>query len=229
MDPSVSDRLRHLICHRRSARGPYDPNWHVSERELDAIVTAARWAPTLHNSQNFELVIVENPQILRLLGALRVTEGYYGDTSAELVRTITELEQRQTGLLTTELGETCWKNGDHGSRPFAETIAGAPVLIVVAFDPGRQPDATTRAMLDMIGLGCVLENMWLAASSLGLDVQVLSSLGAVPHEAATVLGIPEDWTIAFTLRIGHAIAPHDAQRVRRDVHRFVHRDRFRRS
>lgn len=217
------------MCSRHSARGPYDASWHVSERELDAIVTAARWAPTLHNSQNFELVVVENPQILRMLGALRVTEGYYGDTSADLSRSTEELEQRQTGLLASELGEVCWRAGTDQSRPFSETLAGAPCLIVVTFDPGRQPGGGTRAMLDVIGLGCVLENMWLAATSLGLDVQVLSSLGAVPQEAAHVLGIPDHWTIAYTLRLGHALVPQSSLRVRRDVHRFVHRDRFRRS
>ena len=83
-------------------------------------------------------------------------------------------------------------------------------------------------MLGMISLGCVLENMWLAAQASHLDVQVVSALAGddAEPEVKRVLGIPPSWRIAFGLRVGHGVEPSRAPRVRRDTTTFLHRNRF---
>ena len=48
-----------LIRERRSAREPYDPNRPFTKHQLDQILEAS-WAPTAHNMQNFEIVVVDN-------------------------------------------------------------------------------------------------------------------------------------------------------------------------
>ena len=111
---------------------------------------------------------------------------------------------------------------------FAEVIAGAPLVIVVLYDP-TQPAPGEHGLDDaMISLGCVLENMWLTAQACHLDVQVASTFaspGAEP-EVKRVLGVPAPWRIAFALRVGHAVATRDQLRVRRDPEMFVHRNHF---
>jgi nitroreductase len=234
MEPDPAERMHHLLFSRHSARAPFDPAWHVSARELAHLVEAARWAPTPHNMQNFELVVVESPAVLGQLGALRapVSPLFIAENARQLAQTPEELARRQTGVLATSFPPS-WRAGDPSQvrgevRELHELIAGAPMLIFVIFDPTTRAPASQHDELGMIGLGCILENMWLIAQALKLDLQVVSSFAApdVEPAVARVLGIPPPWRIAYALRIGHAIAPVTAPHVRRDAPRFVHRDHF---
>ncbi|HEY5477119.1 MAG TPA: nitroreductase family protein, partial [Tepidiformaceae bacterium] len=49
-----------LIKNRRSLRMPFDPERPVSKEHLADILEAARWSPTAHNMQNFEVVVVDD-------------------------------------------------------------------------------------------------------------------------------------------------------------------------
>ena len=105
----------------------------------------------------------------------------------------------------------------------AEAIAGAPLVIVVLYDPTSREDP-----LGMMSLGCVMENMWLAAHAEHLDVQIVSSFAAegVESEVKRVLAIPPPWRVAFAMRLGHALPSPHPQRVRRHLASFVGRNRF---
>lgn len=223
MEPDPAERVHYLMASRHSSRAPFDPTWHVAPRELAHLVEAARWAPSPHNMQNFQLVIVESPAVLADLGAIEVPASpvFLAESARHVAPSIEVLEQRQTGILATSLPPA-------HLRRLTELIAGAPLLIVVLFDPTQRAPASEHDMLGMMGLGCMLENMWLVAQVLHLDLQVLSSLaqGSVASEVERVLGIPPPWQIAYGLRIGHAVVPVSAPRIRRDVQRFVHRDHF---
>ena len=68
-----------------------------------------------------------------------------------------------------------------------------------------------------MSLGCVMENMWLAAESMGIGLQIVSSLSSDP-EVRRILGIPDDLVIAFSCRLGYPVSePPKYLRVRRDV------------
>jgi nitroreductase len=60
MEHSTMNDILDLIHERRSAREPYDPNRPFTKHQLDQILEAASWAPTAHNMQNFEIVVVDN-------------------------------------------------------------------------------------------------------------------------------------------------------------------------
>jgi nitroreductase len=80
-----------------------------------------------------------------------------------------------------------------------------------------------------MGLGCVMENMWIMAASLGLGFHVVSSLGSGPtqKEVKRILGIPKKLKIAFTFRLGYPVSHPDRYlRVRRDIPDFTHHNRF---
>ena len=197
-------RLQWLIEGRHSSRGPYDPARRVTDGELAMIVDAARWAPIAHDLQNFHLVAVDDPAVLAALGDLRA------EVSSPACRT------DDPSVLAGEV------------RPLAHVIGGAPLVIVVLADPTRRARAPEGDVLGQIGLGCVLENVWLVAHALGLALQVTSTFAAdrVEPEVRRVLGVPPPWRIAYALRLGHAIDRERPLRVRRDVETFVHRNRF---
>ncbi|MEP6860367.1 MAG: nitroreductase family protein [Deltaproteobacteria bacterium] len=234
MEADPAERAHHLIWSRHSSRTPFDPTWHVTPRELALLVEAARWAPSPHNMQNFQLVVVESPAVLAELGTIRAPMSplFLAESSCQLAPTPEELERRQTGILATSIPPGGRDQPAPGSaenpRVLGELISGAPMLIVVVFDPTVHAPASEHDVLGMMGLGCMLENMWLIAQALHLDFQVVSSFAApeIERDVEHVLAITAPWRIAYALRIGHAIAPQITPRIRRDVVRFVHRDHF---
>jgi len=235
MEPDNADRMQWLLEHRHSCRAPFDPAQRVTEHELERIVAAARWAPTAHNMQNFRLVAVDDRRILDELGRIRalVSPTFIAENYRQLSWSEDELRRRKTGILGTSFPAS-WRTDDpakipsHDARLLGESIAGAPLVIVVVFDPTQRAPASEGDMLGMISLGCVLENMWIAAHAQRLDVQVVSAFAAVDAEPAVkrLLAVPEPWRIAFALRIGHALSAKPALRVRREPALFTGRNRF---
>jgi nitroreductase len=235
MEPDNADRLQHVIETRRSCRTPFDPERRVGARELAHIIDAARWAPTAHNMQNFQLVVVEDRRILDELGRIRapVSPQFIAENYRQLAWSPEELAERGTGLLATTFPPWWWTPDPalapvDAARMLGEIIAGAPMLIVVVFDPRQRAPASEGDALGMISLGCVLENMWLAAHAVHLDTQIVSALSGtvVEPEVKRILAIPEPWRIAYALRLGHTVSPPTGPRVRRPPEKFVHQDRF---
>ena len=235
MDPDLCDRVLEVIETRRSSRAPFDPSSRVTERELAAIIDAARWAPTAHNMQNFRLVAVDAPEVIDELGRIRagVSPQFIVENYAQLSWSPRELERRGTGLLGTMFPRSWWTDDlqrapRETSRLLAETIAGAPLLIIVLYDPTKRAPASEHDQLGMMSLGCVMENMWLAARAARLDVQIVSAFAGEDAEPGVkrVLGVPEPWRVAFAMRLGHALSQAPAERVRRHVEGFVGRNRF---
>jgi len=235
MDPDNANRVQWLLEHRHSSRAPYDPAWRVTDAELERIVEAARWAPTAHNMQNFRLVVVDDRDVLDRLGKIRstVSATFIAENYRQLSWSPEQLAERKTGILGTTFPAT-WRTDDpaqvptHESRLLAEVIAGAPTLIIALFDPTKRAPASEGDVLGMISLGCVLENIWLAAHVSHLDVQVVSAFSGdgAESEIRRVLDVPEPWRVAFALRVGHAVGPTNQPRVRRLPADFVGRNRF---
>ncbi len=49
-----------VIQERHSSRGQFDPNKIVPKDKLKMILEAARWAPTAHNMQNFDIIVIDD-------------------------------------------------------------------------------------------------------------------------------------------------------------------------
>ena len=74
-----------------------------------------------------------------------------------------------------------------------------------------------------------MENMWLAAESMGIGLHIVSSLSS-GDEVKQILGIPRDRVIAFSCRLGYPLTEPPAYvRVRRDVEDFAHRNGYARA
>jgi nitroreductase len=233
----MTDILK-LIRQRQSTRVPYDPNRPVAKKEVRQIIEAARWAPTAHNMQNFEILVVDDKEVLEKIGNIRsqVSEAFIHENYQQLSFSEEELLQKKVGILGTAFPRD-WRDPaklDKAVResrptPLKQRIKGSPVLLIVVYDPRKRAPASEGDVLGFISLGCVMQNMWLMAQSLRFSVHVLSvfSANAVEKEVKQILSIPEYMKVAFAFRIGYPISKAAKHlRVRRDVEMFTYHNRF---
>jgi nitroreductase len=233
----MTDILK-LIQQRQSTRVPYDPNRPVAKEEVRQIIEAARWAPTAHNMQNFEILVVDGKEVLKKIGNIKsqASEAFIRENYQQLSFSEKELLQKKVGILGTVFPPD-WRDPaklDKAVResrptPLKQRINGSPVLLIVIYDARKRAPASEGDVLGFISLGCVMENMWLMAQSLGLSVHVLSAFSgnAVEKQVKQILKIPEYMKVAFAFRIGYPVSkPAKRLRVRRDVEMFTYHNRF---
>lgn len=109
------------------------------------------------------------------------------------------------------------------------TIQKCPMLLVVVHDSRLWATASEGDSLGFMGLGCVMQNLWLMTESLGISMQILSafSANAVENQVQRILAIPEHMKIAFAARLGYPMAASESYlRVRRTIQDFSHRNRY---
>ena len=218
---------------RRSVRTPFDPERPVSKQDLRQILEAARWAPTAHNMQNFEIIVIYDQKVLEEIGAINspISEVFIQENYAQLSFSEEELLQKKIGLLGSMFPPS-WRTP--GVKPVAEEgrsqpFPPCPTLVVVLYDPGRRAPASEGDFLGIISLGCMMENMWLEATSLSIDFHIVSALGSGPVERQVkrILSIPAHLKIAFSVRLGYTAVPlTNYLRVRRDIEDFSHHNTF---
>jgi nitroreductase len=224
-----------LIRARRSQRVPFDLERPVPKEQLANILEAARWSPTAHNMQNFEVVVVDDSKVLDALWSVErpISEVFIQENYQQLSFSEEELLEKKTGILATMFPPS-WLNPDFrldqlDEEELASTqrpLPTSPVLLVVVYDPSRRAPASEGDFLGILSLGCVMENMWLAAESMGIGLHVVSSLSH-SAEVKRILGIPDDLVIAFSCRLGYPVSkPAAYLRVRRDIEDFTHYNRF---
>ena len=97
------------------------------------------------------------------------------------------------------------------------------------YDSRKRAPASQGDVLGSISLGCVMQNMWLMAQSLGVNLQILSRFSEEPveKEVKQILDIAEHMNIAYAIRLGYPVsAPAKYLRVRRNVEAFAHHNRY---
>jgi len=230
-----------VIQERESARGLYEPERPIAKQDLRQILEAARWTPTAHNMQNFEIIIVDDKNILNGIANIKypISGTFIRENYQQLSFSEEELLRRKVGLLATNFPPS-WRTpaaqkgevaGEQENSFIGRAIQSTPVLLIVLYDPGKRAPASEGDFLGIISLGCAMENMWLMASSLGIGFHVVSSLSAdrVEKEVKRILNIPASLKIAFSCRLGYPIStPAKAKylRVRRDIEDFTYHNRF---
>ena len=219
------------IRKRQSDRVPFDETRKIPEGELKKILEAGSWAPTAHNMQNFEVVVVDDPTIIRQIAAIRrpVSAQFVLENYKQLSFSEQELKKKKVGLLGAMFPPFMLTPGAEIPKEGRPVLLSTPTLLVVVYDPRRRAPASEGDFLGIISLGCVMENMWLEAKSLGIGFHIVSALGA-PHiaqEVKHILGVPPQLQIAFTCRVGYPAEGHGYYlRVRRDVEEFAYKNRY---
>jgi nitroreductase len=227
--------LIELMHQRHSERAAYDPSRPLSESELGRLLEAARWAPTAHNMQDFEVVVVDDPAILGQIGVIATTVSatFLRENYQQLSFSEEELRRRKTGVLARQF-PPAWVSPEPNARALAprllaDSMRGCPALLVVLYDPRRRAPASEGDVLGVMSLGCLMQNLWLAAEDAGIAMQILSAFSStsVAAELSRVLALPSELRIAFACRLGHPVtAPEQYVRVRREIADFAHRNRY---
>jgi nitroreductase len=218
---------------RHSERVPFDPQRSLAEAHLQAILEAARWAPTAHNMQNFKIIVVDDPGVLAALGRVHggTSEEFIRENYAQLSFSEEELIRKGTGLLSTMFPPS-WQepNGTSEVETDVEhgfldaTMRSCPVVLIVVFDTRKRAPASPGDFLGVMSLGCVMQNMWLTATALGIGMQIMSVFSSAPveEELCKILSIPSFMKIAFACRLGYPLRqPGRYLRVRRGIERFT--------
>lgn len=227
-----------IIQERHSSRVPFDREHPPAKQDLLQILEAARWAPTAHNMQNFEIIAVDDKDRLDKLGNIkfRISEDFLRENYQQLSFSEEELIQKKVGILGTMFPPSWRTPGDwskvaHESEPYTldQTIMGSPTLLIVTYDARKRAPASEGDVLGFISIGCVMENMWLVAQALGIEFQIISVFrgDSVEQEVKKILKIPEYMRIAYAVRLGYPVSkPPKLLRVRRDVSELAHYNRF---
>ncbi|HME18638.1 MAG TPA: nitroreductase family protein [Nitrososphaerales archaeon] len=223
---------------RKSTRVAFDPHHTISEEDIRKIVEAARWAPTPHNMQNFEILLVDDRALIRSLGKItsRVSEEFIRENYEQLSFSRQELSRKKVGILG-EYFPATWKNPakfrtlarESLPMPLSKTVDGSPLLLVVLYDRTKRAPASKGDFLGTLGLGCVMESIWLMATHLGIAVQVMSVFGGglVEKQVRRVLGVPSHMKVGFAMRLGYPVHTlRGYPRVRRDARALVYRNGY---
>jgi nitroreductase len=230
--------LLQLIENRQSARGIFDSERAIPVEDMEKILEAARWTPTAHNMQNFEIVVVDDKQLLTAISQINIPADptFIKENYPQLSFTEDELRRRKTGIMGTMFPKS-WqtpdpdleeiKNEDR-SAYMAKQIVSSSAILFVLYDPSRRAPASEGDFLGILSLGCAMENMWLMANSLGIGVHIVSSLSQkkVAAEIAKLLNVPDKFALAFSMRLGYPVSPVHYLRVRRDRGDFAHHNGF---
>lgn len=226
-----------IIQQRHSSRVPFDPNRPVPEEKLNQILEAAKWTPTAHNMQNYELIVVDDPKILLEIAQIKstISEEFLRENYAQLSFSKEELERKKIGILAAGFPPD-WVNpakiprvaSESPPMPLSNNIRRSPMLIMVFYDPTKRAPASGGDVLGFMSLGCLMQNIWLAAESLGVSLQILSlsATVSVEKELKKLLGVPDPLKIAYTIRLGYPLSEVKGLRVRRDISDFTHRNKF---
>lgn len=230
--------IMELIETRRSDRGLFDPERIIPEEDLEKILEAARWTPTAHNMQNFEIVVVDDKKLLTAISEIRHSPNltFIRENYQQLSFSEDELRQKKVGIIGTMFPKS-WLTPDPKLEDIVEEdrgsfmanqILSSSALLFMLYDPSRRAPASANDFLGTISFGCAMENMWLMAHSLGIGVHIISSLSEseVAKRIAKMLNIPDNFVIGITVRIGYPVAPVNYLRVRRDIKDFTHHNGF---
>ncbi len=227
-----------LIQDRQSTRAPFDSARKIPSGDLRQILEAGRWTPSAHNMQNFEIIVVDDKILLKTIAEIKspVPEAFIRENIELLSSSEEELSRKKVGILGTWFPPAMRKPGAKldaaSSEKFASSqerlIQASSALLILLFDPTKRAPASEGDFLGHVSLGCMTENMWLTAQSLGIAFHIVSSLNAPPveKELKMILNIPQKLRVAFGVRLGYSTGPVKYLRVRRDIDDFTHHNRF---
>lgn len=206
------DTLLTIARRRRSIRR-FKPD-PVSDEIIEKIIEVARWAMSGANAQPWEFVVIKSPVIrAKIFESYKVHRKQVDVFNRTL---IPELRHPATGTL------------DAGLPAFKD----APVIIVVCGDT-RTLLATSLAA-EIIGyerttyhfnLANATMMLNLAAASLGLGSQWVSTTPILERELKTLLGVPEWFTIPHIIPIGY-IDYKPPGPYRRKLSEILHYDKY---
>ena len=181
----IREHVRGIILGRRSIRRYRDRS--VPREVLEAILTAAIWAPSAHNRQPWRFAVITSPDVRAALA------------TAMGVRLRADLEADNVSQ------EVIDQNVSRSSS----RIGGAPVLVLACMsmtDMDKYPD-TRRAAAEHLmaaqSTALAVQNLLLAAHAEGLGACWLCAPLFCPDAVTTQLDLPADWEPQALITMGY--------------------------
>lgn len=191
--------LLEIIRKRRSVR--VYKSGKVTDKQLETILEAARWAPSGANTQPWELIVTRDR------------------TKMKRVRQIYDNEWKQRKL----------EDPVHYKGLKKDYVGDVSVLVLVCGDPRtKQVYLTTRQPGDreklfQASIANAVEHMMLIAASMGLGTVWVSVREEVEPELRELFKVPQLLRLLWVVPIGHAESWPKAK-PRRKISEFAHRE-----
>ena len=206
------------------------------------MIEVARWAPSGHNSQPWEFIVIDDSKIIHELAAL--SADIYVETQKtrldlkELVQiwwrwfrwSDEELEITGDGMYLREMSRDLWEEMRKtesieelrakvievlSPKMRASLINESACVILTLLDNTRKIPNASQDIMALTGMGAVLQNLRIAIHSLGMaahEVSLLYDLSETREKIMERLGIPPHYTIVSAMRIGYPSEPSTAHK-----------------
>ncbi|MEJ2279216.1 MAG: nitroreductase family protein [Candidatus Lokiarchaeota archaeon] len=201
----MTDILK-LIQKRHSSRGQFDSNKRISKDDLNMILEAARWTPNAHNMQNYEIIVIDDDKMIKKIGQIEsiTSEEFIRENFEQLSMSEEELKRKRTGILGNQFPPK-WTDAskieeaikERKPTPLSSTIRGGNTILLVVYDARKRAPASEGDILGFISLGCRMENIWLMAQELGINMHIMSAFNSLEEELKELLNIPDYMKIGF--------------------------------
>jgi nitroreductase len=189
--------LLEVIQHRRSAR--LYKTGKVTDRQLDTILEAARWAPSGANTQPWEFIVTRDRKKMK-----RVREIYAKEWNDRK----REDPVHYKGIKKDYVGDVS-----------VLVLACGDVRTKQVYLTTRQP--ADREKLFQASVANAVEQMMLAAASMNLGTVWVSVREEVEPELRELFQVPDELRLLWVIPIGHARSWPKAKR-RRPITAFTH-------
>lgn len=186
----------------------------VSENDLNTILQAGLAAPSAINQQPWFFAVITNPDIVNEITNIGgAASAPAEDASAgESADTDSASAGESAGTDSTSAGESAGSDGASAGAPGGSSKAGfgdSPVTIIIYKNSGSlSPNAD-------FDCGLAVQNMYIAAASLGYGVKIISSptgtLNGTNHDAiCEKLGVDSSMEAVAVLQLGYPDTSSDA-------------------
>jgi nitroreductase len=216
---------------RRTIRADFLPK-EVLREDIERILDAARWAPSGHNIQPWEFIVITDRDVKNEIAnsTLEVLEEIL-KSRTKLEKTFLsyskwfrldrgEVEDKGDGIyvkstspfvervMTPRIKETL---RDHtvfreAGRDYCDRIRAASLIVVTIYDRKKEPPNVSSGLISMVGIGAALQNIRLAATALEIGCQDLArpiDTEAGRRRIKKLLKIPDDYSLVSIMRMGY--------------------------
>jgi nitroreductase len=232
-DPGAAAMLE-ALARRRTSHGAVSP-LPVRKEHKQLLMEAAAMAPSYLNSQPWRFVLIEDRDTIEEIADLEgaAYRGVVGGGSwlrrygrwmhssraeaersgdgvvVELPRSLRPLERIVSDRATTPLGTAAMRLLGIPRRLAEQNralVAGSPLLVAVLVDRSGMPDDEKLWTYSVFGASASIQNVWLAASSVGLGmnfVNAISEDAQAWEKVESLLRVPRRWELLFLFRAGY--------------------------
>ncbi|MFZ4115584.1 MAG: nitroreductase family protein [Chthoniobacterales bacterium] len=169
------------ILNRRAIKH-YDPNYHVSEEEIQKLLFLAMQSPTAFNIQHWRFVLVRDPEIRKQIRAVAWDQAQITDASLLIVLC--------AKLSAWEEPQRYWKNAPQAVQNFI-------IPSVLEYYQGKPQVIRDEAMRSC---GLAGQTIMLAAQEMGLDSCPMDGFDF--EAVGKMINLPEDHLISFMIAVG---------------------------